>query len=261
MARRTFTIGVLAVGLVAVLFGAAAALADWDVGDPYKMHYPQLPKVNGGWDVKSSYYLFLADDFLCTETGYVNDIHTWVSFKNDAVFDPATVHLAIWSDDPVGNQYIPGEDPNNTFSKPLAQLWHGDKTMHDWTMRYWGTGTQGWFDPRDPNGRVLNDHEGVYQLNFVFDDQHAFYQQQGNIYWLEFTIQQPVEVNIGWKESGSEHYNDDACWRILGEPWNELRNPITYESMDLAFVITPEPSCLVLLVTMLAGLLAVRRRS
>jgi hypothetical protein len=34
----------------------------------------------------------------------------------------------------------------------------------------------------------------------------------------------------------------DAVWRILGEEWNELIDPITSESMDLAFVITPEPA-------------------
>lgn len=249
----------LAISLLAILaLFASPVLADWNVGDPYKMHYPQLPKVNGGWDVMSSYYVFLADDWQCTETGPVRDIHTWVSFKNDQVFTPNVVHLAIWSDDPVGYQGIPGEDPANTFSKPLQQLWHRDRTAGQWTIRFWDSGPQGWFDARYPGNHTLLDHSNVYQMNFLFSDTEAFWQEQGKIYWLEFTIQNPVEVNIGWKQSIT-HFNDDAVWRILGEPWNELRDPITQESIDLAFVITPEPAGLVIL--MLGGLALLRRRA
>jgi hypothetical protein len=236
----------------------APVLADWDVGDPHKMHYPQLPKVDGGWDVMSSYYVFLADDWQCGGSGYVNDIHTWVSFKQDQVFDPTSVHLAIWSDDPVNDQGVPGEDPANEFSKPLEELWHLD--VSQWIMRPWAVGPQGWFDARDPAGTMVEptvpDHEQVFQMNFFFDDSQAFWQEEGTIYWLEFTIQSPVEVGIGWKES-ADHFNDDAVWRILGEPWNELVDPITQESMDLAFVITPEPGSLLLVV---GGALALLRR-
>jgi len=263
MASRNFCMGVFAAVLVAVVMGPAAALADWNVGDAYKMHYPQLPKVDGGWDVMASYYLGLADDWQCTETGFVNDIHTWVSFKGDQVFDPTTVHLAIWSDDPIGNSGLTGEDPVNTYSKPLERLWHGD--TNEWIMRLWDAGPQGWFDPRNPSAAVDPlvdpDHEQVYQMNFLYDDQDAFWQEQGNIYWLEFSIQDPEESLIGWKES-DDHFMDDAVWRIIGEDyeWIELLDPLDGLSMDMAFVITPEPASLVLVVTMLLGLLAARRR-
>ena len=249
---------VLSISIVVLLLGSVA-MADWDLGDPYKMHYPQLPKVDGGWDVMSSYYVLLADDWQCTETGYVNDIHTWVSFKDDQVFEPTSVHLAIWSDDPVGNSGVPGEDPANQFSKPLTRLWHGD--TNQWTMRPWDLGPQGWFDARNPAGTMVEptvpDHEQVFQMNFLYDNSQAFWQEEGTIYWLEFTIQSPVEVGIGWKES-ADHFNDDAVWRILDEPWNELIDPITGTSMDLAFVITPEPATLGLL--LIGGLALLRRR-
>jgi len=247
------------IGIALILLVVSPALADWDLDDPVKMHYPQLPKVDCGWDVMASYYVFLADDWQCTESGYVNDIHTWVSFHDDVVFDPETVHLAIWSDDPVGNKGIPGEDPDNEFSKPLERLWHGDTTQ--WTMRLWDQGPQGWFDPRDPQGTMVPatvpDHTQIFQMNFLFDDSQAFWQEQGEIYWLEFTIQQPIEVGIGWKES-ADHFMDDAVWRILDGPWSELVDPETGESMDLAFVITPEPATIGLLG--LGALALVRRR-
>ncbi len=244
--------------LLSISLMAGVAFADWDVSDPNKMHFPQLPKVDGGWDVMSSYYVFLADDWQCSETGYVRDIHTWVSFKEDEVFDPETVHLAIWSDDPVGDAGISGEEIDNTFSHPLDMLWHGDQT--DWSIRLWDTGPQGWFDARDPAGTMVAptvpDHQQVWQMNFFFDEAESFWQEEGTIYWLEFTIQKPVETDIGWKES-ADHFNDDAVWRILGEPWNELIDPITYESMDLAFVITPEPATIALLSL---GAMLIRRR-
>ena len=249
---------ILSISIVVLLLGSVA-VADWDIGDPHKMHYPQLPKVDGGWDVMSSYYLFLADDWQCSETGYVNDIHTWVSFRQDEPVVPNTVHLAIWSDDPVGDAGIPGEDPDNTFSKPLQPLWHGDRT--DWVMRWWADGPQGWFDPRDPAGTMVDptvpDHYGVHQMNFYFDDSEAFWQDKDHIYWLEFTIQQPVEVGIGWKES-ADHFQDDAVWRTEGGAWNELLDPETGASMDLAFVITPEPVTLAVL--LIGGMALLRRR-
>ena len=54
---------------------------------------------------------------------------------------------------------------------------------------------------------------------------------------------------IGWKQSGSAHFNDDAVWYSKSSGrWMELRDPQTRESIDLAFVITggqpaptPEP--------------------
>jgi hypothetical protein len=48
------------------------------------MHFPQLPD-STGWDVKASGGICLADDWQCSETGYVGDIHFWGSWKNGIV--------------------------------------------------------------------------------------------------------------------------------------------------------------------------------
>jgi len=56
---------------------------------------------------------------------------------------------------------------------------------------------------------------------------------------------------------------DDAVWYGLDtERWIELRDPITGESLDMAFVITPEPATLALLALGGLGVLGrvVRRR-
>jgi hypothetical protein len=232
---------------------AAPAAADWDVGDPHKMHSPQLPKVDGGYDVKASYYRMLADDFQCSESGYINDIHVWVSFYDDVYVDPNTVHLAIWSDDPVGEG---GLRPDNTYSMPSERLWHGDTTT--WTSRLWDTGDQGWYDPQYGTSEPPPQHQNCYQMNFLFDDAEAFWQEKDTIYWLEFSIQDPVEMDIGWKES-DDHWNDDAVWRTTAnEEWEELWDPTGTYSMDMAFVITPEPASMAMLA--IGGLAVMIRR-
>lgn len=243
-----------------------AAFADWNVGDGHKMHFPQMPKVDGGWDVQSQYYDVLADDFECSETGYINDIHTWVSFKDDQVFDFNTIHLAIWADDPVGDQGIPGEDPNNTYSKPLGAqaLWHNDLSdPTEWTMRPWDVGDQGWYNPMLNEVIPAPEHQQVWQLNFLFDDAEAYWQEQGTIYWLEFGIQSPNELQttgrLGWKES-EDHFNDAAVWRdVASTDWQTLVDPIAGTDMDLAFVITPEPTT-VSMVALVSGLAVFIRR-
>ena len=58
----------------------ASASGDWVPGDGHKMHFPQLPDEDG-WDVKAS-YLCLADDWECSEDGFVRDIHFWGSWKH-----------------------------------------------------------------------------------------------------------------------------------------------------------------------------------
>jgi hypothetical protein len=88
------------------------------------------------------------------------------------------------------------------------------------------------------------------------------------------------ENRFGWKTS-RDHFNDDAVFIDLPDiwnlpvdtilppnapgtalPWNEMRYPITHpftgESIDLAFVITPEPASLALLSL---GVLALMKRS
>ncbi len=91
---------------------------------------------------------------------------------------------------------------------------------------------QGWFDfTRSESNQ--NDHTKWAQVN-VTDISHPFIQMKDKVYWLI------VDVwgggNIGWKESGSPHFRANAvCYDGLN--WNELRDPLTQDPLDFAFVI------------------------
>ncbi len=105
----------LSLFLAVLLFCASGiAFGDWDEGDSHKMHYPQLPK-EGGWDVAmpSQWPMRLADDWQCSQTGSVSDIHFWVSWEANDVQPITGFTIRIWSDDPCG--------PNG-WSQPNEQL-------------------------------------------------------------------------------------------------------------------------------------------
>ena len=76
------------VGWLTLCSLTTAAWADWDPGDPFKMHFPQLPDLTvDGLDVMAGPALhplippggpferFLADDWQCTESGPVTGLH------------------------------------------------------------------------------------------------------------------------------------------------------------------------------------------
>ncbi|MGD9110447.1 MAG: PEP-CTERM sorting domain-containing protein [Phycisphaerales bacterium] len=223
----------ICVAAVALISGGVA-FAHWDVGDLYKMHYPQLPDETG-WDVYAEWPKGIADDWLCTESGYVEDIHFWGSWKDDIVGYTGQVYIGIYDNDTSG-----------FFAKPGDVLWEHTFTQNDYTSRLYGTGEQGWYHPEI--GYILNDHENIYQYNIdLIPD--PFYQEEGNTYWLMISMDY-YDCYWGWKTSKSEQFGADAVYYgWVDYQWcaYELYDPITYESLDMAFVITPEPTSLLLL--------------
>jgi len=217
--------GLLLLFVVLLLFCTiGAAFGDWDEGDSNKMHYPQLPK-QGGWDVAlfSGGSIWLADDWQCSRTGPVSDIHFWVSWEDNDVQPISGFAVRIWSDDPCG--------PSGS-SEPNQLLWEQDFYAGDFTVRDMNDDLQGWFDPYHSEWNQ-NDHTKWAQVN-ITDINNPFIQQEGKVYWLMIDMGGPG--NIGWKESGSPHFRDDAVYSD-GLNWHELRDPLTQESLDLAFVI------------------------
>jgi hypothetical protein len=276
----------IAVMIVGWVFLAAPAWADWIVGDPYKMHYPQLPDPNG-WDVPFdelvpspdpnvvTYRGPLADDWQCSQTGTVDDIHLWVSFRDDnlpAATEFVAGFVEIWS-----NVAVAADGVN--YSHPGERLWgmgfdtKGDKTYV--SMNPYGLGSQGWYAPYN-NVVVRPDHHQYFQVNI--DPVSAsgiapFVQQQGDVYWLvahmmvlDRATSQRVGKEIGWKTSLSTHFMDDAVYGspiAAGPVWVPMVDPFTRNSLDLAFVITgvPEPSTILLLVVGAVGIAVYTRRT
>src|SRR5262245_55455868 len=76
--------------------------------------YVQPPRVDGGWDVLDRGQICLADDFPCTTTGPINDIHLWGSWLGDSVGFITNFWIGIYNDVPVS--------PGNPFSHPGTNL-------------------------------------------------------------------------------------------------------------------------------------------
>jgi hypothetical protein len=214
------------------LMGAGQVLGDWDLGDDYKMHWPQTPKP-GGWDVDFFFTHALGDDWQCTETGLVTDIHFWASWKSNDVGTIDGFTVTIYDDDPCG----PGD-----YSQPNTPQWTRDFIAGDFTVRTMPPDWQGWYEPDFPLWWD-NNHDQWCQVN-ITDLDDPFIQKAGEIYWLVISdVNTPPGTQLGWKET-DKNFNDDAVWggptSTVGE-WVELTDPCTGLTMDLAFVITSEP--------------------
>ncbi len=267
---------------LAVCISANPVLADWDEGDPYKMHYPQLPNPNG-WDVYNQSFNWqypghggyvIADDFQCTETGPITDLHLWFSWQND--------NWGIITDTYIGFMADDNGKPGDYLWGTNFGTWDGFFTPYTGQeVRQYGDGEQGWYqpDPWGPPGSgyyVVNDHQNIYQMNLYFntaDDEDGlpdFFQIAGERYWvavmfsvnpIDLIEDPPVDENIGWKTSLNS-YGEPA--QIYGHMsgsmsgWKDLIDPLTGMPLDMAFVITPEPASVVLMG--LGGLLLLRRR-
>jgi hypothetical protein len=238
---------------VALLLAASAA-GDWEPSDGHKMHFPQEPDLYSttGTDVRDVTPVCLADDFQCSETGLITDIHVWVSWQNDQDTAVAGADIALRADD--GN--VPGD-----------VLWSRSFAGEDIASSGWAINPDGlwWYDPAT-GGATEADHTGIFLLNFFIDPTDAFRQTQGEYYWLEVSLalEAGATEQVGWSTT-RDNYADGAVWRDdPAESWQRLRYPIGHpwqdQTMDLAFVITPEPATLTLLAAGAVGALLRRKR-
>jgi hypothetical protein len=239
-------------------------VCDWNSGDPHKMHWAQEPDlsptgVDVEWDVQDRPHWGgfwwappLADDFLCTATGPITDIHIWCSFKDDILPEdgPGSLQflLAIRPNAPA--------DDETPWSRPDSpSLWSRNFAPGEYTVELVGEGPQGWYSPAGRDPYESDNHQQTYQYNFCIDEE-PFIQEEGTIYWLTVSPAGPywmwpaIDAYIGWKTTKRElRWNDDAV-RCPG-PHDHFPGPqpLSYpdgheyegQTIDLAFVITGEP--------------------
>lgn len=225
---------------------AITCRAHWNEGNPFKMHYPQLPDP-AGWDVDVCHYT-LADDWQCTSRGLVQQIHFWISWTNDFVGVITNVQLSIYNN-------APGPP-----SHPLALLWQDNFGLGQFTVRPYEMGMQGWYDPLS-NWWRRPDHFGIFQINVGLTALNPFEQKLGMIYWLAVKLDVASGL-AGWKTSITNFMSASMVWNPGSAQWEELRDPVgRIHPLDLAFVIDPVPEPSLGLALAVIALLRQRHRA
>ncbi|MEK7775683.1 MAG: dockerin type I repeat-containing protein [Candidatus Zixiibacteriota bacterium] len=185
-----------------ILLFPVFAFADWEPANGHKMHFPQLPD-ESGWAVKAEYPNMLADDWQCSESGYIKDIHFWGAWKGGVQGIIKQFHIVIYEDIPATptSHSRPGK-----VIKRIAVTNFVVRTIQPTTM-------EGWYDPVTATFSA-NDHLEYYQYNVFLRPDQWFTQEIGKIYWVGISaelVQGPVLAEWGWK-STKNHFNDDAVW-------------------------------------------------
>ncbi len=252
--------------LVATIVLAISSItdADWQPDQPAK--WAQLPDLStNGIDVLATGPIILADDFLCTSNNPITSIHIWGSWLGDYLPTPPTggqgdptnvsFRLSIHAD-------IPANQSPTGYSMPGELLDEWIFSPGTFSAREYATDiNEGWLNPPDeylPSADTI-----AWQYNFILDE--PFYQQGTSnepiVYWLDVSADpNDDQALFGWKTS-IDHWNDDAVWLAPGADWQELYYPPNIyqgESIDLAFVIVPEPATMTLLG--LGSLILLRKR-
>jgi len=179
------------------------------------MHEPQLPD-EAGWDVNATFPMVLADDWMCSESGPVQDIHFWGSWKNGVEANILHFILSIHAD-------IPASQSPTGYSMPAdPPLWQYDAADYlavPIEPELW----EGWYDLASSE-IIPYDHNAYYQYNVYLPEPAWFEQEEGTIYWLNISaLVDDVAAKWGWKSSWY-HWNDDAVWS-QGPDWYELYEP------------------------------------
>lgn len=193
--------------------------------DP-KMHFPQMPD-SMGWDVNATWPKVLADDWMCTETGWIKDFHFWGSWRQDIEGTIDSFLLSIHHDIPA-NESIPYSHPGiEIWSRIIPESMVAITPINPIYIDL----SENWFDPN--TGEILlNDHLRYFRYDIILPPNWWLMQDSGMIYWLNISAfvsgdtVSPDRPMWGWKSSRN-HWNDDAVYTDTpGYNWNEMFEPM-----------------------------------
>jgi hypothetical protein len=174
-----------------------------------------------GWDICLCNQV--ADDFVCTQTGPITDIHFWISGQGDQVGEVNDWEVSIWND-----------RPDQAGAGPVW-TWNGVGNV---STNWDGFGPQGYFCQcaGPPYWSFPPEHWNYYKVD-IDNISEPFVQEAGTTYWLVIKADF-ITPCAGWKTSLDHYGSDGVYWDIDTLMWEELVDPITGASLDLAFEIT-----------------------
>jgi hypothetical protein len=195
----------------------------------------QLPPTDGPW--------WLADDFVCTNSGPITDIHLWGSWQYDSpLSNSITFQLYVFDNVPTNS--------GNLFSHPGTNvLWHQTFTPNNYAERVWTTNAvESFLDPGQP--QILGPDTVVWYYCFYPTNLYQCGSNTAPItYWLAAFAELPRCVTnvFGWKTTTSVQHDIS-----VHAPWGgyNMAPPNTWQPnyqytnqngpFDLAFKLTTQ---------------------
>jgi HYR domain len=198
--------------------------------------YLQRPNLQSGFDVDASQTIWLADDFKCTNSGPITDIHLWGSWINDLLDAGATFTLGIWSDVPAGGTFS---------SHPGNNLWYQTFGPGQYAICPYINAPESFYQPNAAGLSFKGQSTNLYYLCFF--PANPFKQtgspNQPTNYWLSINVQTSpgFPYDFGWKTS-QDSYNDPAVWGTGPFPgsWFSLFDPFFGLPLNFSFKITTQ---------------------
>jgi hypothetical protein len=200
------------------------ALGDWVYHVPgqfefdvEKMHFSQYPDTNG-FDINCTYPKMVADDWICTRSGPVDDIRFWFSAQGDW-FDPtgdlasqiSNIHIEFFA---AGSKDTPIIRPQPC---PGNAWWSADfaPDAPNVEISEYAEGLQGWLDPKLPPEEdvyIPADHTKIFECR-ITNIPDPYIQVQDSAYWFSVSIATDDSTSptalLGLKVSDMERYHGD----------------------------------------------------
>ncbi|MBS3767762.1 MAG: hypothetical protein KGY75_06560, partial [Candidatus Cloacimonetes bacterium] len=207
-----------------------------------KMHFEQWPDLDTtGMDVRLS-NMILADDWKCSETGYINDFHFWASFDGDNL--PAegpgqlSFIVSIYDNVPAGQGTDFSHPGDLLFEQTIMPVEYDVSQVTD-------NNPEDWYDPATGTYKHTN-HLQAYQYDILFNqDESIFVQEKDSVYWIAVQeYEASGDYLVGWKSTDTlHHFMDDAVY-WADDDWAPIYYPPEHlwagHTLDLSFVMTGE---------------------